>query len=189
MKPLVYRWNNSTHGSVLVGEHLVRLQKFHCLICATSPKYNPRKAVYKAPKHCQLPNGPLEVWQMNFTLLPLSHVYKNVLVMVCIFSYLPRWISGKESTCRRCGFDPWVMKIPCRKKGLPLQYSFLENPMDRGAWQATVLMVSKSWTQLKQLSTHALLLLKKITPTQGAPFRYQRDQGTHFPGQGTWPSD
>ena len=26
---------------------------------------------------------------------------------------LPRWLSGKESTCqcRRCGFNPWVMKI------------------------------------------------------------------------------
>ena len=37
----------------------------------------------------------------------------------------------------------------------PLQYSCLENPMDRGAWQATVHRVSKSWTQLKWLSMHA----------------------------------
>ena len=41
--------------------------------------------------------------------------------------------------------------------GNPLQYSCLENPMDRGAWQATVLGVSKSQTQLKRLSTHMLL--------------------------------
>ena len=34
----------------------------------------------------------------------------------------------------------------------PLQYSCLENPMDRGAWWAIVHMVAKSWTQLKQLS-------------------------------------
>ena len=27
----------------------------------------------------------------------------------------------------------------------PLQYSCLENPMDRGAWQATVLRIAKSW--------------------------------------------
>ena len=32
--------------------------------------------------------------------------------------------------------------------GNPLQYSCLENPMDRGAWQATVYVVAKSWTQL-----------------------------------------
>ena len=32
--------------------------------------------------------------------------------------------------------------------GNPLQYSCLENPMDRGVWQATVLWTAKSWTQL-----------------------------------------
>ena len=31
----------------------------------------------------------------------------------------------------------------------PLQYSCLENPMDRGAWWATVHRVAESWTQLK----------------------------------------
>ena len=31
----------------------------------------------------------------------------------------------------------------------PLQYSCLENPMDRGAWQATVHEVAKSWTRLR----------------------------------------
>ena len=38
--------------------------------------------------------------------------------------------------------------------GNPLQYSCLENPMDRGAWRAMVYTVTKSWTRLKQLSTH-----------------------------------
>ena len=33
--------------------------------------------------------------------------------------------------------------------GNPLQYSCLENPMDRGPWQATVYGATKSWTQLK----------------------------------------
>ena len=36
----------------------------------------------------------------------------------------------------------------------PLQYSCLENPMDRGAWQATVHGVAKSWTQLSDQHTH-----------------------------------
>ena len=40
--------------------------------------------------------------------------------------------------------------------GNPLQYSCLENPMDRGAWQATVHGVTKSPTWQKQLSTQAL---------------------------------
>ena len=39
--------------------------------------------------------------------------------------------------------------------GNPLQYSCLENPMDRGAWQATVPRITQSQTQLKRLSTHA----------------------------------
>ena len=36
----------------------------------------------------------------------------------------------------------------------PLQYSCLENPMDREAWKAVVHRVTKSWTQLKWLSTY-----------------------------------
>ena len=39
--------------------------------------------------------------------------------------------------------------------GNPLQYSCLENPMDRGALEATVHRVAKSQTRLKQFSTHA----------------------------------
>ena len=45
------------------------------------------------------------------------------------------------------------------EKGSPLQYSCLENPMHRGAWQATVHRVAKSQTQLKRLSTHAVKLV------------------------------
>ena len=33
---------------------------------------------------------------------------------------------------RRCEFDPWVRKMPWKRNGNPLQYSCLENPMDRG---------------------------------------------------------
>ena len=42
-----------------------------------------------------------------------------------------------------------------RRKCNPLQYSCLENPVDREAWRATAYGVKKSWTQLKQLSMHA----------------------------------
>ena len=48
--------------------------------------------------------------------------------------------------------------------GNPLQYFCLENPTDRGVWRATVHGVTKSWTQLKWLSTytaHAVLLKLK----------------------------
>ena len=44
---------------------------------------------------------------------------------------------------------------PGGEHGNPLQYSCLENPMDRGAWWATVHGVTKSWARLKRLSTHS----------------------------------
>jgi len=49
---------------------------------------------------------------------------------------------------------PGSGRYPQEKNGNPLQYSFLENPMDRGTWQATVHRVTKSQTWLKQLSAH-----------------------------------
>ena len=41
--------------------------------------------------------------------------------------------------------------------GNPLQYSCLENPVDRRAWWAAVHRVTQSWTQLKRLSMHACI--------------------------------
>ena len=51
---------------------------------------------------------------------------------------------------------PGLGRSPEGGHGNPLQYSSLENPMDKGAWQATAHRVTKSQTQLKRLSTHAL---------------------------------
>ena len=50
------------------------------------------------------------------------------------------------------GSIPGLGRSPGEGNGSPLQYSYLENPMDRGAWQATVRGVTKSQ---EQLSTHA----------------------------------
>ena len=41
-------------------------------------------------------------------------------------------------------FNPWVGKSPGGSHGNPLQYSCLENPMDRGAWRAAVHRVAES---------------------------------------------
>ena len=62
--------------------------------------------------------------------------------------------------------------------GTPLQYSCLENPMDGGAWWATVHGVAKSWTQLsdvtftfpfdaleKEMATHSSVLAWRIPGT------------------------
>ena len=55
---------------------------------------------------------------------------------------------NKEPTCNveDLGLIPGLGRYPGEGHGNPLQYSDLENPMDRGAWQATVLRVSKTWT-------------------------------------------
>ena len=44
---------------------------------------------------------------------------------------------------------PGLGRSPREGHGNPLQHSCLENPMDRGAWQATVHRVAKSQTRLK----------------------------------------
>ena len=49
---------------------------------------------------------------------------------------------------------PGLGRSPGAGHGKPFQYSCLENPMDRGAWWATVHRVSNSQTGLKQLSTN-----------------------------------
>ena len=54
---------------------------------------------------------------------------------------------------RDSGLIPGSGKSPGGGQGNPLQYSCLENPMDREAWKATVHRVAKSQTRLKRLST------------------------------------
>ena len=82
--------------------------------------------------------------------LPQHHVaYKEV----------PGGSDHKESTCNVRDMDslPGLGRPPGGGNGNPLRYSCLENPMDRGAWQATVQRVTESRAQLKRLSTHVLL--------------------------------
>ena len=55
------------------------------------------------------------------------------------------WISG-------------LGRSPGGGHGNPLQFSCLENPMNRGGWQDTVHRIPKSRTQLKQLNMHAFIV-------------------------------
>ena len=50
------------------------------------------------------------------------------------------WLSGKESTRNTgdAGSIPGSGISPGKEKGNPLQYTCLENPMDRGTWQVTI---------------------------------------------------
>ena len=66
-------------------------------------------------------------------------------------------------------FDPWVREVPWRWKWQSLQFSCLENPMDRGAWLAVVQRVAKSQTQL---GTHTYIIHTYIH-ISGKEFAYQ----------------
>ena len=57
---------------------------------------------------------------------------------------------SKESVCNAgdLGSIPGLGRSSGEGNGYPLQHSGLKKSMDRGAWQATVLGVAKSWTRL-----------------------------------------
>ena len=61
----------------------------------------------------------------------------------------PGGSNGKESACNAgdLGSIPGLGKYPGKGNGNPLQYSCLENFMDRGAWWATIHRIAKNWTQ------------------------------------------
>ena len=63
---------------------------------------------------------------------------------------VPDGSDGKESACNvgDLGLIPGSERSPGEGYGYTLQYTCLENPMDRGAWRATVHEVAESWTQL-----------------------------------------
>ena len=91
---------------------------------------------------------------MIYSHTTLTSTY-NIHTCVCRFHSMympiqgfPGGSLGKESVCS-CRFSPWVRKIPGGGHGNPLQYSCLENPVDRGAWRVTVHKDVKSRTRLK----------------------------------------
>ena len=76
---------------------------------------------------------------------------------------------------------PWTKEPGGEGNGTSLQYSCLENPMDRGAWQAAVHGVAEGWTRLskftftfhfhaleKEMATHSSVLAWRI-PGMGEP--------------------
>ena len=75
-----------------------------------------------------------------------------------LFLRLPQGLSGKElANAGDVGSIPGSGRSPGEGNGNPLQYSCLENPMDRGAWRAIVHGVAKSQTQLNNWTTTATI--------------------------------
>ena len=65
---------------------------------------------------------------------------------------LPWGLSDKESAYNvgNLGWIPGLRRSTGKVNGNSLQYSCLENPIDRGGWQATVHGISKEWRQLQK---------------------------------------
>ena len=82
-----------------------------------------------------------------------QEVYKIYLNIIPHYLYggFPGGSVGKASAYNAGdpGLIPGFGRSPGEGMGNPLQHSCLENPMDRGAWQATVHGVPKSWTCLR----------------------------------------
>ena len=81
-------------------------------------------------------------------------------MLISLLYGLPLWLTVKNLPVMQ---ETWVLSLgqedrrsPREENGYPLQYSCLENPMDRGAWQATVYGVAKSWTRLSDYHFHFL---------------------------------
>ena len=76
----------------------------------------------------------------------------QVEIMRCNNTDVLKWASQVAQTVkklpamRETGFNPWVGKIPRRRERLPTKVFLPEYSMDKGAWQATVHGVTKSWT-------------------------------------------
>ena len=85
--------------------------------------------------------------------------------------------SGTEDKASACnagdpGLIPGLARYPGEGNGNPLQYSCLENPMDRGAWRATVHRVAKSQTRLSNFTfflSFTLMLKLVVVLQEGGP--------------------
>ena len=76
---------------------------------------------------------------------PFMHLWASRVVLVVKSS------PANAGDIRDVGLVPELGRSPGGGRGNLLQYSCLENPMDRGAWQAIVHGVTKNWTWLKML--------------------------------------
>ena len=86
---------------------------------------------------------------MDLYILKLKNIFSGLSSLLNQRVGSPNGSAGKESTCNAedtgdSGSVPGSGRSPGEENGNPLQYSCLENSMDRGAWWATVHGVAKS---------------------------------------------
>ena len=113
-----------------------------------------------------IPNTKIRhLWQENFRTMSHEHRPKNPQQTISkphSTVYIKYWTSQavlvqKHLTMQKtwdAGSIPGSGKSLGRPHGNPPQYPFLESPMDREAWRATLRAIAKSWTRLKRLNMH-----------------------------------
>ena len=103
-------------------------------------------------------------------LYQLSHSKCFIIIISIIMScsqfngasHIALVVNNPPTNAAEAGLSCGSGRTPRRRNGNALQYSCLENPMEREAWRAIVHRVAKSRTQLKQLSTHTLIIITSI---------------------------
>ena len=85
---------------------------------------------------------------MEMFLHAQKHVYTDILTCVYVHSRAPCGSDGKESACNAGDLSsiPRLGRSPGEGNGNPLQYSCMENSMDRGAWRVVVHGFAKGHT-------------------------------------------
>ena len=89
-------------------------------------------------------------WRLKIFILK-EKCRKSILFFFKLgYSCFPGGSDSKESACNAGDLDsiPGLGRSPGEGNGYPLQYSYMDNPMDRGTWHAAVHGVTKSQTRL-----------------------------------------
>ena len=90
---------------------------------------------------------PLDL--MRYTTWFVTLHTQKIKISVYVYGGFPDGSASKESACNAdVGLIPGLGRSLGGENSNPLHYSCLRNPIDKGAWWATVHGVAKSWTQL-----------------------------------------
>ena len=105
--------------------------------------------------HCQMIVQVFSIWKHIFE----DHCRSTAewyLGQHSSFRGLPRWLSGKESaSVQETPIQSVLGRSPGGGHGNPLQYPYLENPMDRGAWRAWLKWINSSSSLFRNLFPRA----------------------------------
>ena len=93
-----------------------------------------------------------------------------------VASLVAQLVKNPPASAGDLGSVPGLRRSPGGRNGNPLQYSCLENPMDRGTWQAADHGIAQSWTQL---SIHTHMHIYPGTGTVAITMSESRTESVH----------